>query len=290
MNTRARGSGGPVFLVGTPRCGSTIIYSLLGMHPDLAFIPSWVDFLPGFPVLAAANRLWDLPGMDRHRETRFFPKPVEPTKVFARLLTHYSLETLDDEVVEHARAPLLLVIDKIQRFHGKPRFLTKMTNRPVKIELLARLFPDAFFIYITRRLKPTVCSFMQVDFYHTTGPLDQWPWDVIPHAYLDYYESCGRSEEVSAAIKLKLNRSQIERQLGRIDSSRWMELRYAEFVQAPIEYLGEVAKFTYLRSDDTFVRRLKARHVYHGSDEKWTQFFSYTQVRNLDGFQALAGF
>lgn len=280
----------PIFLVGTGRCGSTITYSLLAMHPDLAWIPSWVDAFPAFPGLAAANRLLNLPGMDRFRERRFLPKPVEPNKVFAHLLTHYYSETLDDEVVEKARTRLLPLLARILRFHGRPRFLGKVVGRPVRIDLFAQLFPGAFFIHVTRGLKPTVCSLMQVDFYSATGTLDQWRWETIPQAYLDYYENCGRADEVSAAIKVKLNRAEIERQIGRLDSSRRMVLPYAEFVQAPVEYLHKVGRFTGLRIDDVFVNRLKALQVYGGADEKWRQFFSEVQVRNLDGFQALATF
>jgi len=280
----------PIFLVGTGRCGSTIIYSLLAMHPDLAWISSWVDAFPAFPVFALVNRVLNLPGMDRHRTRQFIPKPVEPNTVFSRLVKNYYTEILGDDVVEEARAALLPLLVRIQQYHGKPRFLGKMVGRPVKIELFAKLFSDAFFIHVTRKLKPTVSSFMQVDFYSATGTLDRWRWGLIPEAYLDYYEGCSRAEEVSAAIKVTLKRTEIEHQLERIDTSRWMELPYAEFVRAPVEYLHKVGKIAGLRIDNAFVHRLKALHVYGGADEKWRQFFNEAQVRNLDSFQALAGF
>ena len=55
----------PIFVVGTGRCGSTIVYSMLAMHPELAWIPSWMNVLPTMPIVSAINRLWGIPGTDR---------------------------------------------------------------------------------------------------------------------------------------------------------------------------------------------------------------------------------
>ena len=161
-------------MVGTGRCGSTIVYSVLAMHPNLAWIASWVSAFPRLPALSLANRLWDVPGIDRHLEGRFFPKPVEPNKTFEHVIANYYTEQLNDEIVEEARAKLVPLLARIQHFHGKPRFLGKLVGRPVKIDLLARLYPDAHFVHITRDLKPTVSSMLRVDFYGGWGKLKDY--------------------------------------------------------------------------------------------------------------------
>src|SRR5215510_3194350 len=159
----------PVFLVGTGRCGSTIVYSCMAMHPAFSWIPSWLTEAPGFPILAAGNRLWDLWGMDRFRETRFFPKPVEPNPVFEHWTKSFRREDIPEEVINESRATIPPLVSRLQRWHGNPRFLTKMVGRPVKIELLASLFPGARFVHITRALKPTTSSLLLVEFYRGGG-------------------------------------------------------------------------------------------------------------------------
>ena len=67
----------PVFLVGSGRCGSTISYSLLAMHPDMGWLSSWVGSSPARVFLSVANRMWNMSAMDWHRNRRFLPKPIE---------------------------------------------------------------------------------------------------------------------------------------------------------------------------------------------------------------------
>ncbi len=282
------GSHAPIFLVGTGRCGSTIIYSLLAMHPELAWIPSWLNRLPRYPGLAVVNRLWGLPGMDRCREYRFFPKPVEPNIVFAATVRQYYSERFDEEVIREAQEKLVPVLEKTRRAQGKPRLLCKMVGRPVKIDLFAQLYPDAFFVHIVRDLKPTTSSLMLVDFYQPI-PIEEWKWEPVPQEYLEYYQESGKTPEVAAAIRYKLNREAIQQQLEALDTSRWREVPYSQFVSDPVSCLSAIGRMADLEFDERFIRRLEARQVYRRSDEKWKRFFNDQQVRNLDGFAALAG-
>ena len=47
----------PVFLVGAPRSGTSLLYKALCLHPDVAYISNWVNRFPSMPQLAWANRL-----------------------------------------------------------------------------------------------------------------------------------------------------------------------------------------------------------------------------------------
>jgi hypothetical protein len=54
---REGGAAGPPFLVGVPRSGTTLLYKLLCLHPDVAYISNWMRTAPAVPILALANRL-----------------------------------------------------------------------------------------------------------------------------------------------------------------------------------------------------------------------------------------
>ena len=41
-----------VFLIGTGRCGSTLVHQLLARHPDVGFISNLEDRVPGLPASA----------------------------------------------------------------------------------------------------------------------------------------------------------------------------------------------------------------------------------------------
>jgi hypothetical protein len=278
---------GPIFLVGTGRCGSTILYSCLAMHRDFAWISSWLTLAPRWPVLTAVNRLWDTPGTARWREARFLPKPVEPNDVFRRWDPSYLEEGLTPERVARARVALIPLIERIRRYQGRARFLAKMVGRPVTVSLMRELFPDAFFIHIVRDLKPTTASLLRVDFYQRAN-FDRWPWGPIPTLYLEFYERRGKPAEVAAAIALRHSLEELQRQLARLPDGTWMELGYAAFVSDPAGALRQVAALAGFEADGKFLRDIGSRRVYGGADQNWRKYFDDSQIRNLDDFEALA--
>jgi len=257
----------------------------MAMHQAFSWIPSWLTEAPGYPVLAAGNRLWDLWGMDRFRETRFFPKPVEPNPVLEHWSSTFRREDMAPEVVEDSRATIPPLVSKLQKWHGNRRFLTKMVGRPVKIELLAALFPGARFVHITRALKPTTSSLLLVEFYRGGG-FEDWPWGTIPPTYLEFYQARGKPVELAAAITLQLNLLELQRQLSAIGPSSWISLPYADFIADPIEGMRRLGDWAHFTVDETFLKRLLRRKLYAGADEKWQKHFSPAQRRNLDDFEA----
>ena len=283
-------SDGPVFVVGTGRCGSTIVDSLLAMHPELSWMPSWVATSGGYPIFAYANRLWDLRFMDRFLVTRFFPTPVEPYETFSRLCKHFRREDAAEEVLAEAREKLLPLIESIVRFHGRPRYLGKFVGRPVKIELFARLFPTARFVHVTRGLKPTLSSLLKVSFYTGRESFESWPWDKIHQEQIEFYRSRGETEAAGVAVRLRLNKMEVERQLALLTPARWTEVAYTDFVRDPVERLAHIAEFAGLSMDPGYIARVRARNVYRGADEKWTQHLHDDQIRDLDEFEERFGY
>jgi hypothetical protein len=125
--------------------------SLLAVHPE----PSWVDTSGGYPIFAYANRLWSLRFIDLFWEIRFFPTSVDSYVTFSELCKLFRREDAVEEVITEAREKYLALIERIVRFHGRPRCLAKFAGRPVKIEILAKLFPIARFVHVRRDLKFT---------------------------------------------------------------------------------------------------------------------------------------
>lgn len=279
----------PVFIVGTGRCGSTILYSLLAMHPDFAWIPSHLDLAPSVLQLAATARIWSLPGTDRFRETRFLPKPVEPNRVFAHWVPEYYSEAADPQAIETGRSTIVPMLDRIRRYQGKPRFLGKLVGRPVKVTLLRDLFPGARFVHITRGLGATVSSLLRVDFYaRNKGQIDAWKWDAMPSQFVAYYRDSGEASEIAAAITIVLNRWQLARQLAQVPADDRLEVAYQTLPQDPVDAVRRIGERVEFEVNETFRARIARRRVYGGADEQWKRHLTETQQRNLLEFERLA--
>lgn len=255
------------------------------MHPDLAWIPTWLTAAPSWPILAAANRLWDIPGTDRWRETRFVPKPAEPNAVWAHWMPDFASESASPAEVATAGAALGSLVTRIKRYQGKPRYLGKMVGRPVKVELLARTFPEAKFVVVTRDLKPTVSSLLLVDFFQNNAPLADWPWGEIPHSLLEWYEAAGRPEEIAAAITVILNKAALDRQISGLARDRWIEVRYRSFVDDPIAEIHRISDHAGLAMSRGLEERFRARDIRGGPDDKWARHLGAEQIARLDRFE-----
>ena len=66
----------PIFLIGCPRSGTTILLRLIAAHEELAWVSRYVNKLPKRLSLTLLNRVYDLhgtlvyggPDVDLHRE------------------------------------------------------------------------------------------------------------------------------------------------------------------------------------------------------------------------------
>ena len=278
--------GNHLFLIGTGRCGSSISYACMAMHPEFAWIPTWLTAIPSLPALSAANRLWGVAAFDRFHEVRFFPKPAEANQVFRRWDPLFQTEDATADAVSSASRALPPVVERVCWAQGRPRFLGKLVGRPVKVETLARVFPHARFVHVVRPLKPSTASLLQVEFYDPNA-LQQWPWRAVPHAYLDFYRSRGSPREIAAAILIQANMLELQRQLAAVPAERWVELSYVDFVTDPVRWIRAVGAHAGFPVSDRFVDRLHRRRVYGGADDKWRKFFQPSQIKHLEEFEAL---
>lgn len=280
----------PLFLVGTGRCGSTIFQSMLAMHPEVTWPSVWTELLPSSPWVAALHRIWDVPGADRFREARFFPKPAEPRATFRRHLRDPESEAASEEDVAHVRRHLRPYLQRLCRFHGKSTFLMKLVGRPVQVRLMEGGFPEAAYVDLKRDLKATVSSVLRVDFYQGWGSLEDWAWDEIPQSMREFHRGSSHSEAVGVAIGLKLNRMAIERQLDEVDPSRRILVHYSSFVEDPVGELERVLELARLPFTGRFLKRLEARQVRGGANQKWKKFLSDEDQGHLDAFQERFGY
>lgn len=117
----------PVFVIGCPRSGTTLLFRLLRGHPGLRALPGeghlfWATYQH------PRDKGW---GSDR--------------------------ATAEDVIPGEPR----LIYTGISRVGGTGRFLDKTPRNSLKIPYLASLFPDATFVLLKRDGRPTVSSLIE---------------------------------------------------------------------------------------------------------------------------------
>jgi hypothetical protein len=131
----------PIFVVGAPRSGTTLLRLMLDCHPRIS-IPDESHFVVGL----AARRL----------RLRNRPAVALERILVHRRFRHWQLDEAAVRAAFAARQPatfadvVRVVFECEAAAHGKARWGDKTPTYVADISLLARLFPDAMFLHIIR--------------------------------------------------------------------------------------------------------------------------------------------
>jgi hypothetical protein len=228
-------------VLGTGRCGSTLVHEIIARHPDVGFVSNLEDRFPFLPVPSRFNN-------DIYRRV---PDALT-TKGHVRFAPSEGYRALDREVSPVISAPVrdLLAEDVTpwleRRFRtfftarakaqGRPLFLHKFTGWP-RSGFVRRIFPETRFIHIVRDGRAVANSFLQMPWWQGYRGPDQWSWGPLPPAMEEEWEASGRSFAVLAGLEWKLLIEAFEAARALVPESQWLEVRYEDFVAAPREHV-----------------------------------------------------
>jgi hypothetical protein len=235
------------FVLGTGRCGSTLVHELVARHPDVGFLSNLEDRVP---LPAAAGR-WNselyrrVPeALTRKGRLRFAPsegyRALE--RVGSPALTAPVRDLLAEDVTPWLDARLRRFFEDRAHAQRKPVFLHKFTGW-ARAGLLGRVFPEARFVHVLRDGRAVANSFLQMPWWRGYAGPSGWGWGPLPAEYAAEWESSGRSFAVLAGIQWKLLIDAFEAAKAQFPPERWLEIRYEDLVADPRRVAGEVLDF-----------------------------------------------
>jgi tetratricopeptide (TPR) repeat protein len=160
-------AGDPIFIVGLPRSGSTLLEQILASHPEvegtreLAYVPTMARELAGTPDTAAR-----------------YPE---------------NLARLDKSAVEELAARYLASAQK-HRPLGKPRFVDKMHGNFASLGLIHLMFPNA--AIIDSRRHPMACGFACYKQLFNPGMNFAYDLNELGRYYRDYADLMDHMNQV----------------------------------------------------------------------------------------------
>ncbi|TMR00629.1 sulfotransferase [Actinomadura soli] len=152
----------PVFVLGCPRSGTTLLQQMLHSHRRIAF-PSETRFV--HTAYEARHRFGDLERVANRRALAEWITRGGNTKFRV-------LELDADEVIEEIvhgpptlGSALAIVFRAYARRHGKPRWGDKRPSYFRRVPMLRRMFPDAQFVHLVRDGRDAVSSLMRMPWF-----------------------------------------------------------------------------------------------------------------------------
>ncbi len=243
-----------VFVVGTGRCGSTLVQELLCRHPDIGFVTNLEDRLRHLPAAAGRfnNQLYRRmpPSLTRKGRPRFAPS--EGYRALARevspMVTESCRDLLASDAMPWVAERFRAFFTKRARLQGRPVFLHKFTGWP-RTGFIGEIIPDARFVNVVRDGRSVTASAMRTNWWKGHLGPDQWPWGPLPPAYAAEWEASGRSFPVLAALcwKILMDAYAAAREL--VPADRWLDVRFEDVLADPEERVKELLSFFDLDED-----------------------------------------
>jgi len=163
--------GKSIFILGSGRSGTTILFDILSRHHKLGWFSNWNDKLPLFYQLALFSKIrdWELfsklyqKSINRQGLFRYFPKPaIEANKLWDILIKKDCSRLTKKDVTIERKIYINKYINKLLRWQGKERFISKNTNHTMRSIFLDEIFDSPLFIHIIRDGRAVVNSLLNV--------------------------------------------------------------------------------------------------------------------------------
>lgn len=276
----------PVFFIGVPRSGTTIVFEAFARHEEIGWLSNYTEKFPGLPffnllVPLCDNKLFYLSSEKKQHNkvllgNKILPKPAEAYSFWNRKTgIDFAKKYLTGEFADEIhRNKVCSSINRIIGYQRKHRFSTKITG-PARIGYLRSIFPDAYFIHVIRDGRAVVNSLLNVKFWKQgKGDEEVW-WDGgINEQELIEWRKKGADPAVLAAIQWKKIITLAREESSLIPESHYREIRYEEFIINPVKLIHSLYSWAGLKASSRFEKYISKKGKYEDMNKKYQQKFS----------------
>lgn len=286
------------FVVGSGRCGSTLVTELIARHPDVGFVSNIDDKfalldLKGRWNNALFNRSAERdpslrPFRDRRRAVeggRFRVAPSEGWDVLERQVSSIFPKPCRDLTAQDAMPWLQKRIagffdSRIAAQH-KPAFVHHLTGWP-RVGLLRSVYPQARFVHVVRDGRAVANSWLQMGWWDGYRGPDAWYLGPLSHADRQEWEEADRSFVVLAGLGWRILLDAIEEARAGVPEDQWLDVRLEDVMEDPRGQVGQIMDFLGLEWTPKFEAGFR-RHTFQASrGVAWKRDLSAEQVALLE--------
>jgi len=250
-----------VFVLGTGRCGSSLVHEILAQHEDIGFVSNIDDRL----ALPAALGRWNGPIYRRlplvlaeKGRARFAPS--EGYRVLARKVSPMLSRSTRDLVASDV-SPWLG--SRFRRFfqdraaaQGREVFLHKFTGWP-RAGFIDAAIPQARFIHVIRDGRAVANSLLQMSWWRGYEGPTAWGWGPLSSSDAAAWDTAGRSFPLLAALEWKVLMEAFADAKASVAPERWLDVRYEDLLRDPTATTKELLGFTGLGWTSEFEGRFR---------------------------------
>ncbi len=257
-------------VVGTGRCGSTLVQELISRHPDVGFVSGLDDKLSrlnlsgrfnGALYRRSAPRPSGMTSLGHSR--RLFERGrgrVAPSEAY-QLLDRHVLAGYSRPCRDLLAADLTpYVADRLRSFfdgriqqQGCRQLLQHVTGWP-RTGLLHAAYPELRVVHVIRDGRAVANSWLQMGWWDGWRGPDNWFLGTLPADLRQEWEESGQSFPVLAALGWRMLMESFVDARAAHPEGQWLDVRYEDLVAAPRAELGRMLDFLGLDWSPAFER------------------------------------
>ncbi|HEX5524709.1 MAG TPA: sulfotransferase [Pedococcus sp.] len=268
------------FVLGSGRCGSTLVTELVARHPEVGFISNVDDKLGRFDLKGRWNNALFArsgerdpslrPFRDRRRPLergRVRVAPSEGWVVMERQISSIFPQPCRDLTAQDAtpwlKGRIADFFDSRMAAQGKSAFVHHLTGWP-RSGLLRAVYPEARFVHVVRDGRSVANSWLQMGWWDGYRGPDSWYLGPLSHADRAEWEDSDRSFVVLAGLGWRILMDAMEEARQLIPADQWLDVRLEDVMDDPRGKTSEVLDFLGLGWTPEFEAGF-ARHTFQAS-------------------------
>mgnify|MGYP006283117197 CR=1 FL=1 len=227
----------PLFIVGAPRSGTTLVYLHIINNMNFAYFPNISKEHPqacvSYSVIGKLFKHYSVTYESSYGIVRGSMAPSDGWDIFHRWFPKYdySSDINDNKLFE---------LKNIVRMHEcifKAPFANKNNSNSVRIKHLSSLFPNAIFLHVHRDIPSSVMSLLESREKHGTEE-NEW-WGVPPPKY---YDKIFSTDLERAVYQIWGVNEHILNVFDTLSSNSTISVSYEEFCLEPLKLLEVISK------------------------------------------------
>lgn len=274
-----------VFIVGSGRCGSSLVHELVSQHQEAGFVSNFDDNFPSLNSKGAMNnRLFRsfLGKFTTKGRLRFAPSEAYHliAKKVSPIYVNSCRNLRPSDVTPALRNSFRTFF--LERYQAQRRrvFVHKYTGWS-RIAFFKEIFPEAKFVHVVRDGRAVANSYLQMDWW--TGYLgpEKWYLGDLNDRHRAQWANSGRSFLTLAGIAWDILVGSIEDDAASIGGDGVMTLRYEDFLEAPEQGISQLCEFCGLEFDRDIETRVRKSLIKSGRKQAYLEDLSKEQVAEL---------
>lgn len=286
------------FVLGSGRCGSTLVTELIARHPDVGFISNVDDKLARLDLKGRWNNALFARSDERDPSLRPFRDrrqalergrlrvaPSEGWLVLEKQISSIFPQPCRDLTAQDAMPWLQKRIadffDSRIEAQGKPAFVHHLTGWP-RAGLLRSVYPEARFVHVVRDGRSVANSWLQMGWWDGYRGPDNWYLGPLSRADQAEWEEAERSFVVLAGLGWRILMNAIEEARALVPEEQWLDVRLEDFMEDPRGRTEEVLDFLGLEWTPQYEAGF-AKHTFQASrGVAWKRDLSEADIAALE--------